>query len=450
MSSLNVSNQDSNYNLVDEINQEISSQETVTAFISAAQAALSQINPQGEDIDKLTDELNQVLEGMPQEAEMTQEHESDTAVHGQQLIYLLMSKLQDNELQQMISSSDVSEAESALSLANSKVQQDSFNQIVQDMNQHHSFWKKMLHVVVKAAPYIIMAAGALSGNAELVVGAAAVLAMTKSGAVSGMSNEITKGLEAAGVSKGTAEMLAGVITVVIVAVATLGVGAAASLEVAGEEVGEGLSDEAAQKAAKKISVNMSKAIGASAIGGATATGVESSTFSDGLVRDLGLNGTKAGKIIRETTMIIMDIIALVAGIAGGAGLASESENASLIASKLSSSFSEMLPEVFDLMSENSEKIASVARTVEFSAALFGGSSEMALSGTLINQAKAQKDIGKNEAAIELLRTDLDINEMELDQNGESIKTAVSTYSQIWNNVSSLSQAEENAAQILAH
>ena len=31
----------------------------------------------------------------------------------------------------------------------------------------------------------------------------------------------------------------------IVAVATLGVGAAASLEVAGEEVGEGLSDEAA-------------------------------------------------------------------------------------------------------------------------------------------------------------------------------------------------------------
>ncbi|MCB1116597.1 MAG: hypothetical protein KDK71_09015, partial [Chlamydiia bacterium] len=198
---------------------------------------------------------------------------------------------------------------------------------------------------------VIIAAAVVSQQYELAAVAVVLLVLSQTGALNKLSGAIADGLEKAGMSKKAAKILADVLTVIIVLVASAGAGAAGSVET--------MADEAEQQAETEVQ-DLSSNVDETLTNEGTETPTDETQETNGKTKtkmnwkrvrgsalaggSFGLGSVNlAGDIVNATTLskkeknkllialeVIQQVIAAIGGLAGGATVMSTSSENSVL------------------------------------------------------------------------------------------------------------------------
>lgn len=488
-----ISKEQANYNLVntqnvtaatDAINEQVVDQ-AIAAMIDAMNEVLSDSDltelaefangshfefkteekrsPSDEQIDNLIDTMNEILD---QSEEPTYELST-----GKDLMLQLIAALQESQSKESEASNIVDQAHVASTLANAKQQAEDYKNDLQEMNKKHHWWNKVANIAKKSAPYAMVLVGVITENPALVVGGAMMLLMSKTPAVSGLTNEISKGLQqvipALKEHPEIAHVIAAAITVVVITAVTGGLCCAgAGIEVAADEaaeVGTELADVSSEnlsalkeEGSKSLSFNTEKAGKAAKsgarLGFAMSLSAESTTIAKSVASIIPEDDKWARRIVFATTELILMVVSLSAGYSGLKGMTVESEGVSAfsnISEKITETFGEDAGRIMEKVGSVVDFVSRNATTITSALMVLTGLANITLSASQMTYANAVAEMGKVQADLAILNSAEEINQAGLDQEEQDIKNVISTFLAEEKFADSMVDARNTLAALLA-
>jgi len=348
------------------------------------------------------------------------------------------------------------EANNAFGMESTKIANEQFKKVQHKIykEEHQPWWKKALEFIVKIAfkvilPIALVTLGALSMDPAMIAGGIFTMAMVEGGGLKELSDGLTDALKGLGASDEVANMVGGLLATALMTIFSFGVGAVASLETVGTEIGD--------EVVEKLTVNAKKMMNVALMGGSTALAVEGPKIVNGFVSLLPISN-EMKEIFGTILLVILELVAVTVlgvGLKGAlAQGATEGENVigaagKKLYGKVESWISEKLPGVLEGISANSGKIISAAGYASLGASAVGGSSMLLLSLTQFGQAGLQKSLGEIEASLTRLNHienwSLSLNQ----QNEKDLKSLFEEYSAMIREASKVSTVNNVAADYLA-
>lgn len=299
------------------------------------------------------------------------------------------------------------QANNAFGVAESSDAQKNFVKAAKDYykSTHQPWWDKILKIVV---PVILVLVSVVSMDPGMLIAAVATAALTGP-AGKAMSKGITEGLEKF-LPKDVAEFVGGLLTVAAITVGSLGVGAAASLESVGSELGELGSDLSKLKdTLSKVTVNVPRMSSVAMMGGFSALAKEGPQIVAGFVDALPVSD-EVKKALTITFDAILEVVAIAGAMVGGYGaLKSNDTDVNLLsnglkkaADKAGGFITEKLPKVVDALTPAVNRIVSVSEYIKNFALISAGTAECAVAGYDGVQASAMTKLGTIDASLKTL------------------------------------------------
>lgn len=274
-------------------------------------------------------------------------------------------------------------------------------------------WTKVLQnpalqAVLQTVMVVMIIASALTGQLYLSAFMTALFLLTVTGALTDLTKDIAKGLTDLGLDSKTAKVIADVLVLVAVTMASLGVGAlGAAASAATAEVAEEASivaDEATEAVANSSQAikeqlakfvdaikSVGRAVASPSALGSAAMGFGTSLTSTNFGYDLANDLIKKDKEKWEEILtIIQDVVAAIASIAGGVGL-SVGEGTSALDNAISSKISELL-NLTDWLEKNNGAILDLAAALTKGAIGVGGMASIENGAQTIYQGKVREDL----------------------------------------------------------
>lgn len=460
----------------DAINEQITDQ-AVAAMIDALSDALS-----GSDLAELAEmangsHLDTETEGPPTDEQVDHFVDSMTKIFdqaddpthslsGKELMLQLIAAMQQSQSKEMQASNVVDQAHITSSLENAKQQSEDYKQDLDDMNKHHHWWNKVAKVSKNwVAPAMLMVVGFATENPALIMAGGMMMLMSNTPAVSAMNHAFTGLLnQIPGMPDKVSHAMGAVFTVALITAVTFGAGGVASAEVVTDEslqtateLGNVASEEFStveEEGSTSRQFNMKKAKAAGKVGFAMSLSAESSNIAKGLASLVPADDKVAKKIVFATAELITNLIAGYAGFQGMSGMMAKSAEGASALSSISTQITEVLGEG---AGKFVEQVGNAAEFVAKNSKVFMGII-MSLSGLAtvelsVNQwgiAKTTEDLGVVQGDLALLNSTESMNEEGLDQEGQILKTGISSLLTAEKFVEdSIGKAGNNAAELLA-
>ncbi len=326
---------------------------------------------------------------------------------------------------------------------------DSSATCVEDLKSAGSIWKSVienpeLQTVLQIVMVVMIVAACLTGQFYLAAFMTVLFVLSASGAITDMTNAIAKSLGNSAVDK----VIADVITIVIITVCSLGVGAAGAIgEVAADEVvdaaataakeaassaadsaantGEAIADETvdgtvnaadntAQEATKTISEKIQTALKqfakalikpralSSAVSGLGSSIMDTNFGYD--IADASLSKKDKEKYAKWIALAV-DIVGAI--LAAGGGMAMASQGAAGIDNAISSGVKRIMPKLAEAAESNSAMLTELASTMQKAALMVGGAGSIANGAFKIDQGEMYKKLEELMASMNELNVSSD-------------------------------------------
>ena len=325
---------------------------------------------------------------------------------------------------------------------------DSSATCVEDLKSAGSIWKSVienpeLQTVLQIVMVVMIVAACLTGQFYLAAFMTVLLVLSASGALSDMTNAIAKSLGNSAVDK----VIADIITIVIVTVCSLGVGAVGAIgEVAADEAVDAAAtaaNEAASSAANSAAdsaANAGQAVTDETVDGAanaadnaaSSAEKQASKLSQALkllrspravssaVSGLGssIMDTNFGFDIAEASLskkdkekyakwiaLAVDIVGAI--LAAGGGMAMAAQGAAGIDNAISSVGKSIMPKITEALENNSAMLTELASTMQKGALMVGGAGSIANGAFKIDQGEMYKKLEELMASMNELNVSSD-------------------------------------------
>lgn len=313
---------------------------------------------------------------------------------------------------------------------------------------------------------IIIAAAVVSQQYELAAVAVVLLVLSQTGALNKLSGAIADGLEKLGMPKKDAKILADVLTVIIVLVASMGAGAAGSVETMADEaeqeaetemqdlssnIDETLTSDGTETpteepqetdANSKKTFNGKRFVG-SAISGAS-FGLGSVNLAGDIVNDLHLSKKEKDKLLIALE-VIQQVIAAIGGLVGGGMVMSTSSENSILGRgirKIASRFVNAL--------ENDQAgLMNKVQKLFLAGNIASGVAAAGEGGEKILEGEVEKLIGEIKASISSLNNSSDLDTAQVKDDQRELKSHVKGMDEMINSFGHLFDGYQAVANALA-
>lgn len=280
---------------------------------------------------------------------------------------------------------------------------------------------------------IIIAASVVSQQYELAAVAVALLVLSQTGAFTKITGAIAQDLEKDGMSKKDAKIFADVLTITIVLLASMGVGAVGSVET--------MTDEAAQQAETELrdfsssvddaltnsedenpqtSGATKKTFNGKQFAGVTLTGTSTALGTSSLAFDLASKVDPKNEKLLIALEMIQELIAVIAGIGGGVTMMSASSGETAVGKGLKSLFSRFTT----YFEENSTKILEKVQKIYIGSSIIGAAAKAGQGGEQIIQGEIQKYVGELQYAISILTNSSNLDTAQVKDDMRELKSHV--------------------------
>ncbi|WP_420422067.1 hypothetical protein [Simkania sp.] len=398
---------------------------------------------------------------------------------GIKIFFYLLAELNNATVVNSDLEAFLGQANNAFGIQESKDAEQQFVKAAKDYYKatHRTWWQKALHFIVKIVTYVVLPVTALvTADPGMLMATVFMATMSATGGTKKMSDDITSGLKKI-MPKDVAQVLGGILTVAINFTATLGLGAVASVETIGVEIGDSAVEETSEgfevaESASEVSesassnvkigitdkyqLNLKRMLSIGFMGGSATLAQEAPQIAEGFV-DLLPVSEDVKKTLGKVILVLLELIAVVGMIYGGySATTSDAATANVlqsgmdeVAGKAGKFFSELMPKFFNFLETNGDTIRSTARFSKYFSFAAGGTAQIGIAGYTAKQAVAEKDLGHVKASLNEIMSSEKMTQTSTKQIIQDAEQMMQIFDVMIQNVGSLYQINNVAADYLA-